>query len=73
MHIRCRGKPFTELLPSDSPGIVDMFTGRYLETVVYISTYRIATAVLVIRFKVSARQRVYTPQYFEVTHNSRIF
>jgi hypothetical protein len=29
MHIRCRRNPLTEQLPSDSPGIVDMFTGRY--------------------------------------------
>jgi hypothetical protein len=29
MRIRCRGNPFTEQLPSDSPGIVDVFTGRY--------------------------------------------
>jgi hypothetical protein len=29
MCIRCHGNPFTEQLPCDSPGIVDMFTGRY--------------------------------------------
>jgi hypothetical protein len=32
MCIRCRGKPFTEQLPSDSPRIVVMFTGRYQAT-----------------------------------------
>jgi hypothetical protein len=42
---RCRGNPFTEQLPSDSPGIVDVFTGRYLETDVCLSAYCIATAV----------------------------
>jgi hypothetical protein len=29
MRIRCRGNPFTEQLPSDSPGIVHVFSGRY--------------------------------------------
>jgi hypothetical protein len=32
MRISCRGNPFTEHLPSDSPGIVDVFTGRYQAT-----------------------------------------
>jgi hypothetical protein len=29
MRIHCRWKPFTEQLPSDSPGIIDVFTVRY--------------------------------------------
>jgi hypothetical protein len=29
MRIRCRGKPLTEQLPSDSPVFVDVFTCRY--------------------------------------------
>jgi hypothetical protein len=62
MRIRCRENPFTEQLPSDSPGIVDVFTDRYLETGVCLSAYCLATAVLV-RFKVSAQQRVHTQQY----------
>jgi hypothetical protein len=67
MRIRCRWNPSTELLPSDSPGIVDVFTGRHLETGVCLSTYCTATAVLVVRFEVSAEQRVYTPQYYIIT------
>jgi hypothetical protein len=31
MRIRCHGNPFTEQLPSDSPGIV-VFPGRYQAT-----------------------------------------
>jgi hypothetical protein len=58
MRIYCREKPFTERLPCDSPGIVDVFTGRCLETGCCKTT-----AILVARFEVSARQRVYTPQY----------
>jgi hypothetical protein len=49
-------------LPSDSPGIVDVFTDRYLETGVCLSAYCVATAVLV-RFEVCAQQWVYTPQH----------
>jgi hypothetical protein len=64
MRIRCSGNPFTELLPSDSPGIVDVFTGSYLGTGVCLSAYCIATVVLVVRFEVSAQQRAYTPQYY---------
>jgi hypothetical protein len=63
MRIRCRGNPFTEQQPSDSPAIVDVFTGRCLETGVCLSAYCIATAVFVVRFEVSAQQLVYTPQY----------
>jgi hypothetical protein len=32
MRIRCGGKSFTEQLPSDSHGIIDVFTGRYQAT-----------------------------------------
>jgi hypothetical protein len=63
MHIRCRGNPITEQLPSDSLGIVDVFTSRYLETGVCLTAYCIVTAVLV-HFEVSVQQRVYTPQYY---------
>jgi hypothetical protein len=63
MLIRCHGNPFTEQLPSDSPGIVDVFTERCLETGVCLSAYCIATAVLVVRFEVSAQQRVHMPHY----------
>jgi hypothetical protein len=49
MRIRCRGNPFTEQLPAESPGIVDVFTGRYEAT------------AAVHRF--TAQQRDYTPQY----------
>jgi hypothetical protein len=45
MRIRCRGIPFTEQLPSDSPGIVDVFTGRCQ-----------ATAAL---HRVTAQRRIY--------------
>jgi hypothetical protein len=64
MRICCCGNPFTEQLPSDSPGFVDVFSGRFLETAVCLSAYCIATALLV-RFEVSTQQRVYMPQYFE--------
>jgi hypothetical protein len=33
MRIRCRGNPFNEQLPSDSPGIVEVIADRYLGTV----------------------------------------
>jgi hypothetical protein len=62
MRIRCRGNPFTEQLPNDSPGIVGVFTGRCLETGVCLSACFIVTAVLVVRFEVSAQQRVYSAQ-----------
>jgi hypothetical protein len=39
MSIDCRGNPFTEQLPSNSPGIVDVFTDRYLEKGVCLSAY----------------------------------
>jgi hypothetical protein len=52
MRIPCRGNPFTEQLPSDSLGIVDVFTGRYQ-----------ATAAVQ---KVTVKQRVYAPQYLLV-------
>jgi hypothetical protein len=65
MSIRCRGNPFTEQLPSESPGFVDVFTGRCLETGVYLSAYCITTAVLAVHFEVFAQQRLYTPQYFK--------
>jgi hypothetical protein len=45
MCIRCRRKPFTEQLPSDSPGIVDVFTGRYQATYVP-SSYNIQTQLV---------------------------
>jgi hypothetical protein len=45
MRTRCRGNPFTKQLPSDSPGIVDGFTGHYQATH-FPSRYRcIATAI----------------------------
>jgi hypothetical protein len=59
MHVRCRGNPFTKQLPSESPETVDVFIARYLETDVCLSSYCIATAVLVVRFEVSAQQRHY--------------
>jgi hypothetical protein len=46
MRIRCRGNPSTELLPSESPGIVEVFTSRYLETGVCLFAYCIAAAVV---------------------------
>jgi hypothetical protein len=63
MRIRYRGNPFTEQLPSESPHIVDVFTDRYLETGVCLFVYCIATTLFAVRFEVSPRQRVYTPQY----------
>jgi hypothetical protein len=45
MSIRCRRNPFTEQLPSDSPGIVDVFTGRYQATHVPSGDRCIATAI----------------------------
>jgi hypothetical protein len=62
MRIRCRRNPFTEHLPSGSPVIVEMFTCRCLEMGACLSACYIATAVLV-RFEVSAQQRVCTRQY----------
>jgi hypothetical protein len=50
IRIRCRGNTFIEQLISDSPGIVDAFTGRY-------------QAMAAVQ-RVTAQQRVYTPQYF---------
>jgi hypothetical protein len=44
MFIRFRGKPFGEQLPSDSPDIVDMFTGRYQATVA-VHSHRSATGL----------------------------
>jgi hypothetical protein len=44
MHIRCRGNPFTEQLPSDSPGIVDVFAGSYQATHVPSRDRWVATA-----------------------------
>jgi hypothetical protein len=32
MRTRCRWNPFTEQLPSDSPGNVDVMAGRYQAT-----------------------------------------
>jgi hypothetical protein len=66
--LRCcplRRSLFTEQLPSDSPGIVDVFTGRYLETGAFLCAYCIATAVLV-RFVTSAQQRIYTTLYIYI-------
>jgi hypothetical protein len=62
MHIRCLGNPFTEQLPSDNPGIIDMFNGRYLEMRICLSAYCKATAVLVVHLEVSVQQRVFRPQ-----------
>jgi hypothetical protein len=45
MRIRYRRKPFTEQLPSDSAGIVDVFIGRYQATHVP-SSYNILTQLL---------------------------
>jgi hypothetical protein len=36
MRIRCRGNPFTEELPSDGQGIVDVCAGRYQATAVVL-------------------------------------
>jgi hypothetical protein len=63
VRIHCRENPVTQPLPSNGPDIVDVVTGRYLKTGVCLSAYCIATAVLIIRFVVSAKQRVYTPHY----------
>jgi hypothetical protein len=64
-------EPFTEQLPGDSSGIfVDLFTGRCLETDVRLTAYCITTAE-VVRFEVSARQRVYTPQCY-IASNGRV-
>jgi hypothetical protein len=64
-------EPFTEQLPNDSPGIfIDVFIGRCLETSVSLFTYCIATAVLV-RFEVSAQQRVHKSQYY-IASNGRM-
>jgi hypothetical protein len=46
MRIRCRENPFTEQFFGDGPGIVKVFTGRYLETDVCLSAYCIATVVV---------------------------
>jgi hypothetical protein len=59
MSVRFRGNLFTKKLPSESPGIVDVFTDRYLEKGVSLSAYCIATSVLVACFEVCAQQRVY--------------
>jgi hypothetical protein len=45
MRIRCRGNPFTEQLPSDTPGIVDVFTDRYQVTHVPSRHRCIGTAI----------------------------
>jgi hypothetical protein len=45
MRIRCRGGPFTEQFPNDSPGIADVFTGRYQATHVPSRDRCIATAI----------------------------
>jgi hypothetical protein len=45
MLIRCRENPYTEQLSSDGTVIVDVFTGRYLETGVCLSAYCIATGL----------------------------
>jgi hypothetical protein len=62
MRIRCSENAFPELLPTDSPGTVDVFTGCCLEMGVCLGPCCIATAVLVC-FEVSAQERVYTPLY----------
>jgi hypothetical protein len=57
----CHGR-----LPSDSPDIVSAGTclpSHCSEIAVYLFIYCIATAVLIVCFKVFAYQRVYTPQY----------
>jgi hypothetical protein len=56
MHIQCRGNQFIEQLARDNPGILDVFTDRYLETGVCLSACWIATTVLV-RFEGSAQWR----------------
>jgi hypothetical protein len=45
MCIRCRGKPFIEQLPSDSPGTVKVFTDRYQAARVPSGDRCIATAI----------------------------
>jgi hypothetical protein len=49
MFIHFRGKVFIEQLPSDSPSIADVFSGRY----------QAADVV----HRCTAQQGVYTPQY----------
>jgi hypothetical protein len=44
MRILCRRNPFTEQLPSNSQGIVDVFTGRYRATHIPSRDRCIATA-----------------------------
>jgi hypothetical protein len=45
MCIRCCGNPFTEQLPSDSLGIVDVFTGHHQAKHVPFCDCCIATAI----------------------------
>jgi hypothetical protein len=45
MHIHCRGNPYTEQLPSDSSGIVDVSTDHYQATHVPSHDHCIETAM----------------------------
>jgi hypothetical protein len=53
MRIHCHENQIIEKLARDNPGIIDVFTDRYLETGVCLSSYCVATTVLV-RFEDSA-------------------
>jgi hypothetical protein len=66
-------KLFTEQLPSDSPGIFDVFTGRCLETGVYLSAYCIATAVLVVHFETSPSNGSIRRNVHVYKHQGRIW
>jgi hypothetical protein len=45
LRSRCRGNPFAEQLSSHTPGIVDVFTGRYQATHVPSRDHCIATSI----------------------------
>jgi hypothetical protein len=45
MRVRCRENPLTEQLPSDSPGIVNVFTDRCQATHVLYRDHCIATVL----------------------------
>jgi hypothetical protein len=53
MRIRSHENQIIEKLAGDNPGIIDVFTDRYLKTGVCLSAYCVTTTVLV-RFEVSA-------------------
>jgi hypothetical protein len=55
---RYRVDPYTEQLPGDSPGIVDVFIGRYPATAAFQ--------------RVTAHQRLYTPQYVALRYGKAV-